>query len=74
MDEAMLIAVVLTSLFGTSYVLVPCLHGVHERLIEGVVREVERATEWNIYTNYVLPRAHHRLLEGYRRALLYNRS
>jgi len=72
LEGVILIVVVLASIFGTSYVLVRCLHGVHERLIEGVVREVKRATEWNIYTNYVLPRAHRRLLEGYRRALLYN--
>ena len=74
MDGAILIVVVLASIFGVSYALARRLHGIREKLIEGVVREVERCAKWNIYTNYVLPRAHRRLLEGYRRALLYNRS
>ena len=67
MEGVILIVVVLASIFGVSYALARSLHGIRERLTEGVVREVKRTTEWNIYTNYVLPRLHHTLLESYRR-------
>jgi len=65
LDEAILIAVVLASIFGISYVLARCLHKARNRLIERVVRGVERATKWRIYSRYILPRLRYKILDRY---------
>jgi len=69
LEDVILIAVVLGSVFGFSYLLAWYLRRVRERFVRKVFREAERAVKWRIYTGFYLPGLHSKIIDRYYESL-----